>query len=136
MPEMFFTEKGELKEGDFLDTDIGELPNQEANPRFREFQVSKPQKVRDTIMYEVSGYTKEGPFREMKRYSDFDKLRECLAKRWPGFYIPALPPKAMIVSFATNLIGKHGSRVYQSSNAIARLLHQVDRQNALPVRVV
>lgn len=34
----------------------------------------------------------------MKRYSDFDQLRTCLTKRWPGLYIAALPPKQMIVS--------------------------------------
>jgi hypothetical protein len=100
MPEMFFNERGELKEEDkdFTDTDLGEIENTHVNPRWREFKVEKPTQIGNVVMYEVSGYTKEGNFKEMKRYSDFDKLRCCLAQRWPGFYIPALPPKQVVVS--------------------------------------
>lgn len=94
---MFFNEKGELKDdidgGSLYDTDIGELESEAVNERYLEFKVTKPTQVGGVFTYEVSGYTKEGTFAEMKRYSDFDKLRKVLILRWPGFFIPALPPK-------------------------------------------
>lgn len=32
----------------------------------------------------------------LRRYSDFDLLREVLVHRWPGVYIPSLPSKKTI----------------------------------------
>ena len=32
----------------------------------------------------------------LRRYSDFNLLREILVKRWPGCYIPAMPEKKTI----------------------------------------
>lgn len=104
--ENFFTEAGELKdeenklEGsyDLYDTDLGELTPELVNERYLEFKCSKPTKVGSLMMYEVCGYDREGDFKEMKRYSDFDKLRKVLISRWPGFFIPAIPPKQSFVS--------------------------------------
>jgi len=59
------------------------------------------------ITYEVSGYFSDlnktvavvgnkAPtenFVAQKRYNDFFQLREMLFERWPGFFIPAIPPK-------------------------------------------
>ena len=99
--ENFFTERGELKEDeevkeqpyDLYDTDLGELQTDRENERYQEFKVSKPQKVGSVFVYEVCGYDKEGDFKEMKRYSDFHKLRMMLVIRFPGFNIPAIPAK-------------------------------------------
>ena len=41
----------------------------------------------------MKGYGDDGPFSVTKRYSDFLKLRIVLIQRWPGFYMPSLPPK-------------------------------------------
>lgn len=99
---MFFTEQGELKDStepyDLFDTDLGEIETEAINERFKEFKVCRPTKMGAVFMYEVSGYTKEGTFKEMKRYSDFDKLRQVLLARWPGFCIAAIPPKKVLVS--------------------------------------
>lgn len=104
--QLFFNERGELPEAEktSLDLDIGEIDSLAINERFREFKVSKPTLIGGKAMYEVAGYTKDGPFNVMKRYSDFDQLRTCLVKRWPGFYIPALPPKKAVVSYFSCLI--------------------------------
>jgi len=32
-----------------------------------------------------------------RRYSDFFALREKLSERWPGIYIPNIPPKKSVV---------------------------------------
>ena len=39
----------------------------------------------------------EGDFETKRRYSDFDKVRALLVLKWPGCYIPPLPPKKTIV---------------------------------------
>jgi hypothetical protein len=31
-----------------------------------------------------------------RRYSDFFSLREKLKERWPGIYIPNIPPKILV----------------------------------------
>ena len=59
------------------------------------------------ITYEVSGYFcdlnksvavigNKAPTENVvvkKRYSDFLLIREILIERWPGYFIPAVPPK-------------------------------------------
>ena len=37
-------------------------------------------------------------FSALKRYKDFDALRSTLVERWPGFFIPGIPPTKVIVS--------------------------------------
>lgn len=48
------------------------------------------------IIYTVKGTDKNGEFLSQKRYSDFDKLRVILQQRWPGCFIPPIPPKQAI----------------------------------------
>ncbi len=48
------------------------------------------------IKYTVSAIDSEGPFEEARRYSEFYALREALAARWPGVYIPAIPEKKLM----------------------------------------
>ena len=38
-------------------------------------------------------------FYVQKRYNDFQYLRQCLVDRYPGFFIPSIPPTKLIVSF-------------------------------------
>jgi hypothetical protein len=119
---MFFNERGELPEEEktMLDLDIGEIESIEINPRFREFKVTKPTLIGSKAMYEVVGYTKDGPFNAMKRYSDFDQLRACIVKRWPGFYIPALPPKQIMVSqlLSVKLVGQQRKGFHGATSAL------------------
>ena len=139
----FFTERGELKDEeeckdtpyDLYDTDLGELQNMEVeNERYLEFKVSKPTKTNGVIMYEVCGYDKEGDFKEMKRYSDFDKLRKMLVARWPGFNIPSIPQKKAMVSNSQNLTlitGKYGTRIYICKDASTQHLYPANCENEL-----
>lgn len=55
-----------------------------------------PVKVSGHIKYTVSGVDSDGPFEESRRFSEFFALREALASRWPGVYIPAIPEKKMM----------------------------------------
>jgi hypothetical protein len=66
---------------------------QEENPRIKKFTVSNPIKVSGHIKYTITGDDDKGPFEESRRYSEFFALRNALASRWPGIYIPAIPEK-------------------------------------------
>jgi len=59
------------------------------------FRVSNPQKIGKTIKYTVSGKDSEGDFEVVRRYNEFDALRQVLSIRWPGCYIPYIPEKKL-----------------------------------------
>ena len=85
------------------DTDLGELSRIPVNPKYKEYGVARPKKSNVTITYEVTARNNSGEMIvEHKRFSDFHLLRTTLVQRWPGFYIPATPPKQTFVS-------EHGS---------------------------
>mmetsp|Transcript_14898 Transcript_14898/g.20181 ORF Transcript_14898/g.20181 Transcript_14898/m.20181 type:complete len:118 (+) Transcript_14898:492-845(+) len=46
----------------------------------------------------------KGDFKVRKRYSDFFILRKVLRERWPGFYIPAIPPKKALGNMEIDFI--------------------------------
>ena len=66
------------------------------DPKSAQFRVYNPIKVSGHIKYTVSGVDADGPFEETRRFSEFFALRETLASRWPGVYIPAIPEKKMM----------------------------------------
>ena len=39
----------------------------------------------------------------MRRYNDFYAFRKALVLKWPGIYIPGMPPKKPIVSYAITI---------------------------------
>lgn len=43
--------------------------------------------------YKISGFDKQGEFDIVRRFREFNTLRNILRKRWVGFYIPGTPPK-------------------------------------------
>lgn len=46
--------------------------------------------------YKLKGKDTDGEFDFNRRYKEFYALRNILTKNWPGFYIPAIPPKVKI----------------------------------------
>jgi len=44
-------------------------------------------------VYTITGADKDGDFKCLRRYSEFYAVRAVMVTRWPGCYIPALPPK-------------------------------------------
>lgn len=61
-------------------------------------------KNNDYVTYEVIGYDMKSEFQVRKRYSDFYVLRNTLRERWPGYYIPAIPPKKAIGNMDVSFI--------------------------------
>lgn len=48
------------------------------------------------VVYAVRGIDKLGSFEVIRRYSDFTALRSVLLQRWPGCFVPPLPPKKVV----------------------------------------
>ena len=49
------------------------------------------------VTYGIKGEDRSGVFEIYRRYSDFFALREYFVHRWPGVFIPPVPPKKIIV---------------------------------------
>jgi len=79
--------------------DFDHITNPKTSQSDVTIQVCNPQ-VRDEkftkhVVYTIKGTDKEGQFEVVRRYKDFDKIRSLLVIRWPGCYIPPLPPKSV-----------------------------------------
>lgn len=44
----------------------------------------------------MKGVDGDGPFEEQRRFKEFYALKNSLASRWPGVYIPAIPEKKLV----------------------------------------
>lgn len=50
----------------------------------------------------------------IRRFSDFRLIRQFLITKWPGCYIPPLPPRKAIVYIKDlRLLGKYGLEVHR-----------------------
>lgn len=47
--------------------------------------------------YQIRGTDAQGPVEVVRRYKEFNHLREVLFSRFPGLYVPPMPPKQKIV---------------------------------------
>lgn len=71
-------------------------------PRGIEIEIAEAKVQEDRILskhvvYTIRGRDSSGSFDSFRRYSDFGTLRSSLLARWPGLYIPAIPPKQILV---------------------------------------
>jgi len=86
----------EQEENEEIQNENVELPT---NMKDIHIEVYNPQIREDTfnkyVVYSIKGTDTNGPFEVIRRYSDFDKIRALLLAKWPGCYIPPLPPKAL-----------------------------------------
>lgn len=56
------------------------------------------ERLRSHVSYTVMGQDSKGTFEVPRRYKDFQALRESLVSRWPGCFIPQIPPKQAMVT--------------------------------------
>ena len=82
----------------------GQVNEEMDGPRVKKFTVTNPVKVSGHIKYTITGEDAEGMFVEVRRYREFFALRNILASRWPGVFIPALPEKSLVVLFMMIMI--------------------------------
>ena len=78
------------------DNHIDESEENQEDPRIKQFTVSSPVKIGGHIKYTVTGVDGDGPFEEVRRFSQFFALKHALSSRWPGVYIPSLPEKKLV----------------------------------------
>jgi PX domain len=62
-------------------------------------------------VYKMSGKDHLGEFEGFRRYSHFNLFREILITRFPGLYIPPMPPKKKLVSYALSMLNRETKRV-------------------------
>mmetsp|Transcript_7706 Transcript_7706/g.10767 ORF Transcript_7706/g.10767 Transcript_7706/m.10767 type:complete len:87 (+) Transcript_7706:40-300(+) len=55
--------------------------------------VQKESTINKFVIYNVKGEDKDGAFDVFRRYSDFHSLQLNLHSRWPGVFVPPIPPK-------------------------------------------
>lgn len=70
--------------------------DRDQDPKVKPFTVKNPVKINGHIRYTITGIDSDGPFEESRRYKEFFALRNTLAQRWPGIYIPAIPEKKIV----------------------------------------
>jgi len=51
------------------------------------------QQGKDYVVYTITGQDNEGTFEVFRRYKEFDIFRTVLITRFPGLYVPPIPPK-------------------------------------------
>lgn len=61
------------------------------NPQIKDKAFSKH------VSYWISGYDSQGQFQALRRYKEFNALRNTLMTSWPGCFVPTIPPKKTIV---------------------------------------
>ena len=69
------------------------------------FKVSSPitkEGIKNYTLYTI--HTSLSNNKIYKRYSDFDALRSKLQERWPGIYIPNIPPKKIVGNLDSSVI--------------------------------
>jgi hypothetical protein len=76
-------------------TEDGRIRISEDGSPLDSFSVSDPVKG-NHVTYTVKGYDEDGPFEGAKRYNDFFNLRAAILTRWPGIYVPPIPPKKAV----------------------------------------
>lgn len=73
-----------------------------------EIYVTNPTLKEDTfskhITYCIQGHDLSGNFQVFRRYSDFLTVRNQLSQKWPGCYIPPVPPKQFIGNLSSKFI--------------------------------
>lgn len=56
------------------------------------------------VTYSITGTDDDGAFEGSRRYNDFFNVRNALLVRWPGIYIPSIPPKKSVGNKEDNFV--------------------------------
>ena len=69
-----------------------------------DFSVSNPDDKNGHVEYTCKGKDRQGDWEGSRRYTHFFLLHEVLTQRWPGLYLPRLPPKKAIGRYETKFL--------------------------------
>lgn len=56
------------------------------------------------VTYTIKGYDRQGEFEALRRYSEFHSFHNALVNRYPGLYIPPIPPKKAVGNTDMNFV--------------------------------
>ena len=74
------------------------------------------------------GRDRLGRFEIFRRYSDFAILRECFMNRWPGMYIPPIPPKKTVGNMKNTLVEERCFALNLFVSQVSRCLYLVESE--------
>jgi hypothetical protein len=63
------------------------------------FTVRNPMMSNGHIVYQMAGKDKQGKFEGQRRFNEFYQLHQTISQRWPGVFVPKIPPKKSFVRF-------------------------------------
>lgn len=79
--------------------------NDNSNNIKSEFYVTSPKLQKDKLtQYTVYSIITKKSSPILRRYSEFNALRQKMQERWPGVYIPSIPPKTWIGKFEKEIV--------------------------------
>jgi len=82
-----------------------DLPSFQLNQNEISVQVLNPTlKGGKFVVYTIKGGDKEGAFETYRTQDQFIEIRNLLVNRWPGCYIPALPPKRLLMNTKSDFL--------------------------------
>jgi len=64
----------------------------------------KQGKIDNFVFYNLKGTDKDGSYEVVRTAHQFHEIRAILTARWPGCYVPAIPPKRMIAKTTPNFV--------------------------------
>ncbi len=56
------------------------------------------------VTYTIKGFDRQGEFEVLRRYSEFHSFHAALSSRFPGLYIPSIPPKKAVGNTDVNFV--------------------------------
>ncbi len=84
-----------------------------------EFEVGEPQMMSGHMCYKVKGVDAKGEFETTRRFNDFFALHAALMAKWPGCYVPRIPPKKAIVIHFSDHLGQQRYQVRQRAQILS-----------------
>ena len=76
--------------------------------------------------YVVTGVDDEGEFRVVRRYKEFAQLHESLIERWPGCFVPGVPPKDPINNKNADFVEKRRQLLERYMKELSRYRYLVN----------
>lgn len=84
---------------------------------------TKEDRFRDFTVYTLKGADSQGVIEITRRYSDFFLIRRYLLLKWPGCYIPPLPPKNMLKNMEAEFVKLRKIGLNDFLHKVANLPH-------------
>ena len=79
--------------------------------------------IRKHVRYTVKGRDENDSFAVERRFKEFLALRKRLSERWPGFFIPSLPPKKATGNMDSNFVNKRQKLLNSFAKKCANISH-------------